>query len=137
MNRVIMFRKSMILTLLVCLFFSSAADAKRGHKRSHHRSHSHYYHRNNNASKQEACTEGYVDYFGICGTKKVKQVEEPKPSTQSKKMNKTASRSKAVQPDLQPKKLYQSEKPKPRCAPLYMAHKPGYTNLPICTDSGY
>ncbi|EET0751745.1 TPA: hypothetical protein JXT23_003832 [Escherichia coli] len=139
-NRMDMFKKSLLLTLVMCLLFSSFADAKRRHKRSSHRSQHHHYYRDNSASKQEVCSEGYVDYFGVCKGKDIKQDEDPKPAIQKKKINKTnknASNVKNSQPDLREKTAFQQKKNVPTCAPLNMAHKPGYTNLPICVDGEY
>lgn len=130
-----MFKKSILLTLVMCLLFSSFADAKRRHKRSYHRSHHHHYYRDNSANKQEACSEGYVDYFGVCKGKNIKQSEDPKPAIQKKKINKLSKKTSEVknnQSGLREKAIYQPKKNAPTCAPLNMAHEPGYTNLPIC-----
>lgn len=57
---------------------------------------------------------------------KVKTVQKQKMS----KMAPSVMSSVGSQPD-------KTEPRKPTCAPLYMATKPGFTNLPICSDNQY
>ncbi|HAN3964728.1 TPA: hypothetical protein ACYQNV_002890 [Escherichia coli] len=139
-NRVGMFKKSLLLTLAMCLLFSSFADAKRRYKRSYHRSQTHYYHRYNNTNKADAhsSTRG-IDYFGPVNETNMKQGEEQDPVIQKEtnKLNNKASRIKKHQSDVQPKASHQEKKNRPTCAPLHMAHQLGYTNLPICADGEY
>lgn len=135
-----MFRTSIFLTLVICLFFSSFSDAKRRYKRSYHRSHTHHYHRYNNASKDESHSARGVDYFGAVDGANIKQSEEQEPTIQKKRTNKVnnkISRIKNNQPDVRAKNTHQEKKSGPTCAPLHMAHQPGYTNLPICADGQY
>ncbi|EPJ2031022.1 hypothetical protein [Escherichia albertii] len=135
-----MFNKTIVLTLLTCLFCSSVADAKRGgHRRSYHRSHTYHY-KNNEESKLRTCSGRYVDYYGVCDEKNMENSESPKPVTTKKKIQKVSGKASKVETSLsdsQVRTVYPQEKPKPTCAPLYMAHKPGYTNLPICVDGQY
>ncbi len=111
-NGVDMFKKSLLLTLVMCLLFCSFADAKRRHKKSSHRQQHHHYYRDNSASKQEVCSEGYVDYFGVCKGKDTKQIEDPKPAIQKKinKAIKNASKLKNNQLGQREKTAYQQKK---------------------------
>lgn len=111
-NRMDMFKKSLLLTLVMCLLFSSFADAKRRHKRSSHRSQTHYYHRHNNTNKADAHSTRGIDYFGPVNETNMKQGEEQDPVIQKEtnKLNNKASRIKKHQSDAQQKASHQEKK---------------------------
>ncbi|ELO5048497.1 hypothetical protein QUQ67_000347 [Escherichia coli] len=139
-NRMDMFKKSLLLTMVMCLLFSSFADAKRRYKRSYHRTQTHHYHRYNNASKGANHSVRGGDYFRAVDGANIEQSEEQEPTIQKKRSNKVNNRvshTKTQQPDVRAKTTHQEKKSGPTCAPLHMAHQPGYTNLPICADVQY
>ncbi|PLR50952.1 hypothetical protein CYR40_00135 [Chimaeribacter arupi] len=130
--------KKTISILALSLLIISHADAARGRKPcsgskggiSHCTAGGAFVCNDGSLSQSKRFCSGY-------GSEKNQRIESPVPTKKVQK-NKTVSKKKAesqhVVENDSPVKVQER---KPTCAPIYMAHKPGYTNLPICSGNQY
>ena len=132
--------KKIICFLFVGLLFSVQADAARGRKPcsgakggiSHCTSDGRFVCNDGSLSQSKRFCSGY----GMAPGKR--QVKSPV-TTKSVQKKKSAAVRKVSQPLVAGKNeaVPVTEPRKPTCAPLYMASKPGFTHLPICSGNQY
>ena len=132
--------KKIICFLFVGLLFSVQADAARGRKPcsgakggiSHCTSDGRFVCNDGSLSQSKRFCSGY----GVAPDKR--QVESPV-TTKPVQKKKSAAIRKVSQPSVAGKNevVPVTEPRKPTCAPLYMASKPGFTHLPICSGNQY
>lgn len=132
--------KKIICFLFVGLLFSVQADAVRGRKPcsgakggiSHCTSDGRFVCNDGSLSQSKRFCYGY----GVAPDKR--QVKSPV-TTKPVQKKKSAVVRKVPQPSVAEKNetVPVTEPRKPTCAPLYMASKPGFTHLPICSGNQY
>lgn len=132
--------KKIICFLFVGLLFSVQADAARGRKPcsgakggiSHCTSDGRFVCNDGSLSQSKRFCSGY----GVVPDKR--QVKSPV-TTKPVQKKKSAAVRKVSQPSVAEKNeaVPVTEPRKPTCAPLYMASKPGFTHLPICSGNQY
>lgn len=132
--------KKIICFLFVGLLFSVQTDAARGRKPcsgakggiSHCTSDGRFVCNDGSLSQSKRFCSGY----GVVPGKR--QVKSPV-TTKPVQKKKSAAVRKVSQPSVAEKNeaVPVTEPRKPTCAPLYMASKPGFTHLPICSGNQY
>ncbi|HDX6760691.1 TPA: hypothetical protein RPO43_004270, partial [Escherichia coli] len=132
--------KKIICFLFVGLLLSVQADAARGRKPcsgakggiSHCTSDGRFVCNDGSLSQSKRFCSGY----GVAPDKR--QVKSPVTTKPVQKKKSSAVR-KVSQPSVAEKdeSVPVTEPRKPTCAPLYMASKPGFTHLPICSGNQY
>ena len=132
--------KKIIFFLFVGLLFSAQADAARGRKPcsgakggiSHCTSDGRFVCNDGSLSQSKRLCSGY----GVAPGKR--QVKSPV-TTKPVQKKKSAAVRKESQPLVAEKNdvVPVTEPRNPTCAPLYMASKPGFTHLPICSGNQY
>ena len=131
--------KKLILLLLSGILLTTQADAARGRKPcsgskggiAHCTSDGRFVCNDGSLSQSKRFCSGYGDSVTR---------ERVKPSTPS---HKTQIKKATTAEKQEPQRVIESDEPvetparQPTCAPLYMASKPGFTHLPICTGNQY
>ena len=131
--------KKLILLLLSGILLTTQADAARGRKPcsgskggiAHCTSDGRFVCNDGSLSQSKRFCAGYGDSVTR---------ERVKPSTPS---HKTRIKKATTAKKQEPQRVIESDEPvetparQPTCTPLYMASKPGFTHLPICSGNQY
>lgn len=131
--------KKIICLLFVGLLFSFQADAARGRKPcsgakggiSHCTSDGRFVCNDGSLSQSKRFCSGY----GVTSGKR--QVKSPVVTKPVPKKKSAAARKPQQSIAEKNESVTLTEPHKPTCAPLYMASKPGFTHLPICSGNQY
>lgn len=130
--------KILLPILTISLIFMSQADAARGRQPcsgskggiSHCTADGSFICNDGSMSQSKRFCSGY----GTTSEKTIKSVSTPRKT----KPNKTTSKTNQQRQNTAEKESSgKNQKREPTCAPLYMANKPGYTHLPICSGNQY
>lgn len=137
-------KKALLVVVAAGLFMVANADAGRGRQPcsgskggiSHCTSGGQFVCNDGTLSRSKKICSGYGSSANLYET--ATPVKKSKPVTVHKKQHKTVPKKIEEQPGYE--KVEEPTKPQvrqPTCAPLYMADKPGYTKLPICSGNQY
>lgn len=131
--------KKISLLLLLSVLFTLQAEAARGRQPcsgskggiAHCTSDGRFACNDGSLSQSKRFCSGY-------GSSEVSNPVKPSASTHKTQTKKTAAAKKQEQQSVADNNEPVSTQPRqPTCAPLYMANKPGYTHLPICSGNQY
>lgn len=131
--------RKLILLLILGMLFTAQADAARGRQPcsgskggiSHCTSDGSFVCNDGSLSQSKRFCSGY----GSSEVGNRVKTSTYTPKTQTKKM--TAVKKQKLQPVAENDEPVSAQPRQPTCAPLYMANKPGYTHLPICSGNQY
>ncbi|WPA29259.1 hypothetical protein R1Q26_05945 [Klebsiella quasipneumoniae] len=131
--------RKLILLLVSGILFTAQADAARGRQPcsgskggiAHCTSDGRFVCNDGSLSQSKRFCSGY----GSSETSN--QVKPSTPTRKAKSKKVTASKKQASQSVAENDEPVSTQPRQPTCAPLYMANKPGYTHLPICSGNQY
>lgn len=131
--------RKIILLLVSGILFTAQADAARGRQPcsgskggiAHCTSEGHFVCNDGSLSQSKRFCSGY-------GSSEIIKPVKPSSSAPETSTKKASTAKKQKPPRVAENDEPLSTQPRqPACAPLYMANKPGYTHLPICSGSQY
>ncbi|MBB1199807.1 hypothetical protein EGM70_05765 [Enterobacteriaceae bacterium 89] len=131
--------KKIMLFLMFSILFTLQAEAARGRQPcsgskggiAHCTSDGRFVCNDGSLSQSKRFCSGYGD-SGVS--------QQVKPSTSARKSQPKAMKNKKKQQQqgvIENDVAVDTQPPQPTCAPLYMANKPGFTHLPICSGNQY
>jgi len=131
--------RKLILLLVSGILFTAQADAARGRQPfsgskggiAHCTSDGRFVCNDGSLSQSKRFCSGY----GSSETNN--QVKPSTPTRKAKSRKVTTSKKQASQSVAENDEPVSTQPRQPTCAPLYMASKPGYTHLPICSGNQY